>query len=214
MEVLTMIISISGLIGSGKDTIAEDLVAKHGFKQESFAGNLKDAKSTIFNWDRELLEGKTELGREWRDTIDTWWSNRLGIPNLTPRWVLQHWGTEVCRYGFHDDIWIASLENKLLESTQDIVISDCRFPNEISMIKGLGGTTVRVSRGGNPQWYDIAIAANTGDGSVYHQQLLNEMQIHKSEWAWVGTKFDIAITNDGQKEELYSCIERVLEIGN
>ena len=209
-----MIISISGLIGSGKDTIAEYLVAKHGFKQESFAGNLKNAISTIFNWDRELLEGKTELGREWRDTIDKWWSTRLGIPNLTPRWVLQHWGTEVCRNGFHDDIWIASLENKLRESTQDIVISDCRFPNEISMIKGLGGTTVQVSRGDRPQWYDIARAANVGDGSVYHQQLLAEMKIHKSEWAWVGTKFDITVTNDGPKEELYSCIERVLEIGN
>jgi hypothetical protein len=33
------------------------------------------------------------------------------MPTLTPRWILQYWGTEVCRRAFHDDIWIAALEN-------------------------------------------------------------------------------------------------------
>lgn len=213
-----MLISITGLIGSGKDTIAEYLVAKHGFKQDSFAGNLKDAISTIFNWDRELLEGKTEVGREWRDQIDTWWAARLGIPHLTPRWVLQYWGTEVCRHGFHDDIWIASLENKLKQSTQNIVISDCRFPNEIKMVQQLTGVTIQVSRGERPEWYDIAAIVNKGPDSDFrwdnYKTMMDTYNIHLSEWAWVGTKFDIIITNNGPKEELYSCIERVLEIGH
>lgn len=207
-----MIISVTGLIGSGKDTIAEYLVAKHGFKQESFAGNLKDAIATIFNWDRELLEGKTEVGREWRNQIDTWWAKRLDIPHLTPRWVLQHWGTEVCRYGFHDDIWIASLENKIRQSNQHVVISDCRFPNELKMIRELNGVTVQVSRGPNPEWFTTARYAN--EGLTAYQDRMKELNIHLSEWAWVGIKFDIIITNDGTKEELYSCIERVLEIRN
>ena len=30
---------------------------------------------------------------------------------ITPRWVLQYWGTEVCRNNFHSDIWVASVEN-------------------------------------------------------------------------------------------------------
>lgn len=205
-----MIISISGLIGSGKDTIAEYLVAKHGFKQASFAGNLKDAIATIFNWDRDLLEGTTEVGREWRNQVDSWWANRLNIPHLTPRWVLQHWGTEVCRYGFHDDIWIASLENKLRQSTQNVVISDCRFPNELKMIREINGTTVQVSRGIEPIWFTIARYANKGFDE--YQAKMLEFNIHKSEWAWVGNNFDVNIENDGTKEELYQQIEEFLKI--
>lgn len=207
-----MIISVTGLIGSGKDTIAEYLVAKHGFRQESFAGNLKDAIATIFNWDRELLEGKSEVAREWRNQIDTWWAKRLDIPDLTPRWVLQHWGTEVCRYGFHDDIWIASLENKLRQSNQHVVISDCRFPNELKMIREINGTTVQVSRGIEPIWFTTARYANKGF-EEYQTKML-EFNIHKSEWAWVGDNFDFSIENNGTKEDLYQQIKNFLEIRN
>ena len=126
-----MIIGFCGLIGSGKDTAADYLVNFHGFKRESFANTLKDAVAAVFGWDRELLEGRTNSAREWREQIDPWWSERLDMPNLTPRLVLQLWGTEVCRRAFHDDIWIASVENKLRKTKDNIVITDCRFPNEI-----------------------------------------------------------------------------------
>ena len=106
---MKIIIGITGLISSGKDTIANYLTTFHGFKKESFANSLKDAVASVFGWDREMLEGTTTSSREWREQVDPWWSARLDIPDLTPRWVLQNWGTEVCRKGFHDDIWIASL---------------------------------------------------------------------------------------------------------
>ena len=141
-----MIIGICGLIGSGKDTIADYLVNIHQFRRESFANTLKDAVSAVFGWDRELLEGRTKHSRAWREQRDEWWSERLGR-EITPRLMLQLWGTEVCRRGFHDDIWIASLENKLRNSRDDIVISDCRFPNEIKSIKRTGGMVIRVVRG-------------------------------------------------------------------
>ena len=156
-----MIISVSGAINSGKDTIAEYLVAEHGFTQVSFASNLKDVLSKIFNWDRELLEGKTELSREWREAVDKWWATRLGIPQLTPRWVMQHFATEVCRTGFHDDIWVASLEKSIMNSSANVVISDCRFPNELKMVQRLGHT-IHVTRGVDPEWHDIASNANQG----------------------------------------------------
>jgi hypothetical protein len=155
-----MIIGICGLIGSGKDTIADYLQNIHQFRRESFAHTLKDAVSSVFGWDRELIEGRTRQSREWREQVDPWWAERLGMPNLTPRYVLQHWGTEVARRGFHDDIWIASLENKLRKTTDDVVISDCRFPNEIAAIRRAGGLVVRVHRGPEPDWYSIAQAAN------------------------------------------------------
>jgi len=110
-----MIIGIAGLIGSGKDTAADYLVNSYGYRRDSFASTLKDAVSAVFGWDRELLEGRTRESREWREEVDLWWSARLDRV-ITPRWVLQQWGTEVGRRSFHDDIWIASMENKLRQT--------------------------------------------------------------------------------------------------
>jgi hypothetical protein len=58
-----MIVGITGLISSGKDTIAEYLITQHGFKKLSFAASLKDAVAAVFGWDRNLLEGTTQEGR-------------------------------------------------------------------------------------------------------------------------------------------------------
>lgn len=200
-----MIIGICGLIGSGKDTIADYLQNIHQFKRESFAHTLKDAVAAVFGWDRELLEGRTKQSREWRETVDPWWSNRLGMPHLTPRYVLQYWGTEVFRKGFHDDLWIAALENKLRASQDDIVITDCRFPNEIRAIRAAGGVVIRVKRGPDPVWFDDAIKANVGpSGSLlsgggdyyFAKKRLDVYKIHASESAWAGTVFDYEINND------------------
>jgi hypothetical protein len=197
-----MIIGICGFIGSGKDTIADYLVNFHEFRRESFANTLKDAVASVFGWDRVMLEGRTKAAREWREEIDSWWAERLDMPTLTPRWVLQYWGTEVCRRGFHDDIWIASLENKLRQSKDNIVISDCRFPNEIDSIRKAGGKIVWVQRGELPDWYETSVAANRGlNWAVQEMKIL---KIHSSEWAWVGTDFDFVIDNNSTIDDLYS----------
>lgn len=206
------IIGIVGFIGSGKDTVADYLVNTHKFQRESFASSLKDAVSAVFNWDRALLEGRTSESRDWRETPDTWWSNRLNM-NITPRWVLQHWGTEVCRIGFHDDIWIASLENKLLTSNNNIVISDCRFPNEIAMIKNAGGKIVWVTRGDLPSWYNIAVRAAEPSNDELAIQELSRFNIHPSEWSWAGTKFDTIIDNNSTLEVLYTQANSLI-VGN
>ena len=196
-----MIIGICGFIGSGKDTVADYLVNFHEFRRESFANTLKDAVAAVFGWDRTLLEGRTKEAREWREQVDPWWAERLAMPTLTPRWVLQYWGTEVCRRAFHDDIWIASLENKLRNSKDNVVISDCRFPNEIQSIRDAGGKIVWVQRGELPDWYDTAIEANLGHN--YAVQDLKMRKIHASETAWVGTNFDTIIDNNRSIDDLY-----------
>ncbi len=203
-----MIIGICGFIGSGKDTVADYLVNFHEFRRESFASTLKDAVSAVFGWDRTLLEGRTKEAREWREQVDPWWAKRLDMPTLTPRWVLQYWGTEVCRKAFHDDIWIASLENKLRTSKDSVVISDCRFPNEIQSIRDAGGKIIWVQRGELPTWYDLAIEANKGHN--WAVQDLKMQKIHASETAWVGTRFDSVIDNNGTIDELYQQAKSII----
>jgi hypothetical protein len=193
-----VIIGICGLIGSGKDTIADYLQNIHQFRRESFASTLKDSVAAVFGWDRELLEGRTKHSREWREQVDAWWAERLGMPTLTPRWVLQHWGTEVVRRSFHDDTWIASLENKLRQSQDHVVISDCRFPNEILAIKRAGGVVIRVRRGDEPSWFGVASAANAHPQPNESSKILQELGIHASETAWIGTQFDAIVDNNAE----------------
>lgn len=209
-----MIIGVCGFIGSGKDTIADYLVNFYEFRRESFANTLKDAVSAVFGWDRTLLEGRTKQAREWREQVDPWWAERLNTPNLTPRWVLQYWGTEVCRKAFHDSIWIASLENKLRNSQDHIVISDCRFPNEIKSIKDAGGIVIRVKRGPEPEWYDAAVSMNKGEvGNMtwaISKDKIAKLGIHASETAWVGTDFDVVIDNNGTIDDLFNQVKSLV----
>lgn len=203
-----MIIGICGFIGSGKDTAADFLVNLHNFKRESFAATLKDAVSNVFGWDRELLEGRTQTSRDWREQKDEWWSKRLGM-NITPRWVLQNWGTNVLRQHFHDDIWIASLENKLRTSKDNIVITDCRFPNEIKGIKEQGGRIVWIQRGLTPHWYTIAEQANRGDSKAI--EWLRTEGIHASEYSWAGSKFDAIVDNNKTLDHLAQQIKNLVQ---
>ena len=179
------VIGICGLIGGGKNTVADILVGECGFHKLSFADPLKDMVASVFGWPRHLLEGDTNESREWREQRDEWWADRLNIPNLTPRWVLQYWGTDVCRVNFHEDIWIASLERKISKiqgynelpyaaTASNIVIPDTRFPNEIKMIRKLGGEVWGVRRGEDPDWMIKLI-----------QYCEQPNDIHPSEWSWV-----------------------------
>jgi hypothetical protein len=204
-----MIIGFVGFIGSGKDTAADYLVNFHGFRRDSFANTLKDAVAAVFGWDRTLLEGRTKEAREWREQVDPWWAKRLDMPHLTPRWILQYWGTEVCRQGFHDDIWIASVENKMRKTTDNIVISDVRFPNEIKAIHNAGGKVIWVQRGELPSWHIMAGKANNGD--TFAAEKLKALGVHASETAWVGKDIDYTIQNNSSIDDLFEQIKNLVE---
>lgn len=145
-----MIIGLNGLAGSGKDTIADFLVENYNFKKVSFATILKHIIAIIFSWNREKLDGLTEQDRLWRETTDEWWSSALNIPNFTPRYAMQNIGTNLFRHHFNENIWILSMQRKieifLQNNSSNIVITDCRFENEIEFVKKMGGIVVLVKR--------------------------------------------------------------------
>lgn len=200
------IIGLVGFIGSGKGTVGEILESK-GFKRDSFAAPLKDAVSTIFGWNRALLEGDTKDSREWREKNDPFWSEKFGKP-FSPRMALQLMGTEAGREIFHRDIWVISLFHR--SQGKNIVVTDVRFKNEIDFIQRNGGFVVRVKRGNDPNWYDIAARANAGEEQALMAMEMSE--IHRSEWDWCGSKFDYEICNDDTIESLKSKVEDMLTI--
>lgn len=205
-----MIIGLVGFIGSGKNTVANYLVNAHNYKQDSFAHSLKDACSSIFNWPRHLLEGDTEESRVWRERVDEWWSNKLNIPNFTPRYALQYIGTNILREKFNHDIWLLSLEHRL-QHTDNIVISDTRFPNEIDLIRKNNGVILVVDNGARPEWYDYAFKAYKGDLNALHTMKTTFKHVHESEWAWIGAPYDGVIFNVGTLCDLKHNIELSLQ---
>lgn len=193
------IIGICGLIGSGKDTVAQYLVDSREYKRLSMATALKDAVSVLFGWDREMLEGRTKASREAREELDQFWSERLGIP-WSPRIALQYLGTDLFRNKLHPDVWVIAAERKILLEDK-VVFSDIRFPNEIAMLKKLGGEIWRVKRGTDPDWF---IAARTYDREYMSEHFPH---IHPSEWEWAKTEFDFVAENDASLADLYHKIE-------
>lgn len=219
-----MIIGFVGFIGCGKGT-AGDILVEHGYRTDSYAKPLKDALAAMFDWPRDLLEGDTVEGRAWRNEIDPWWADKLGIPNFTPRYAMQVFGTDVVRGHLNEQLWVYSLENRIRKlENQSVVVTDVRFPNEINLVRRLGGKVYRPVRGPDPDWWNDALSYNINMKERRECRYYSDLPIepwdymvgkwvtppvHISEWAWIGTPIDGTIDNNGTVDEFR---EKVLSL--
>ena len=180
-----MIIGMCGLIGTGKDTVADILVNNYNFIKVSFADKLKDGVATVFSWDREMLEGITDESRTWREQKDEFWSRETN-EHITPRLVLQMFGTDCMRNGFYNGIWVSIVKQQIINNpNKNFVIPDVRFPNEAKMIKEVNGEVWRICRGPDPQWFISYVKDN-----------IVPTDVHESEWQWAKLDFDCVIHNN------------------
>jgi hypothetical protein len=165
----------------GKDTTADYLVAKYGFKKLSFADPLKAALGAGLGLTREQLYGRL------KEVVDPFWGE-------TPRVLLQKIGTDAIRTHFRDDVWVLAAKRKLLsEPNTNWVLPDCRFPNEGDMIHGLGGWVVQVHGGFEGQ----EVIKTTGHISENIMAAYNE--------------WDYELHNDKGFSELYDKIDDMIK---
>lgn len=208
-----VLIGLVGFIGAGKGTVGDILRRHFDFQSESFAAPLKDACASIFGWPRDLLEGDSPQSREFRETVDLFWSQKLAKSQFTPRQALQQLGTDVMREHFDSDIWVNSLEYRIRREHQgkNILLTDARFANELAMIRRVNGVIIRVKRGPDPQWMELAAKANQGDlGAIDLMDTLHG-DVHASEWGWVGGDVDYVIDNHGDLAELERQVLAVVD---
>lgn len=202
------IIGLCGFINCGKSTVSNILVEEHGFTKISYADRLKDTVATMFDWDRDLVEGVTPESRIWRETPDEYWSNELGYP-VTPRLIMQRVGTDCMRKGLDKQVWILFVKKTIMSNPNtNYVVSDIRFFNERNLVRSLGGEVWEIKRGLYPDWVNKAISDNRYETSW----MIEHPDIHESEWRWLDypSEFNRTILNDSDYQFLQNQINQFL----
>ncbi len=212
-----MIIGLSGFSGTGKDTVALEL-AKLGFVVVSFADPLKRIVRDVFDFSPEHLWGpshnrNTQYGNYPRPV-------RRGTDNpgeafLTPRYALQTLGTEWGR-DCYPDIWVEyalRVARRLGENwatryspqrgvytdpltiplmREGVVIPDCRFLNELTLLRANDARIVRIRRPGKES------------PAFNHPSETEQLQLPDSD-------FDYVLQNDGAVADLPAKVASMLD---
>jgi hypothetical protein len=208
------IIGLVGFQGSGKDTVGSIIQELYpSYTTTSFAKPIKSALSSMFGWQAKLLEGTTEASRVWRETQDSYWTEKLGKP-ITPRLMMREFGTELIRNQFSQDFWTNRCELFLQDSKKSVVVTDVRFVNEIEMIKRLGGKIVWVRRDPLPDYYNQSLWFNQQTKFIQFvsKPFLRKIHgVHRSERDWIGTDFDSIILNNTSIQDLTRNVTTFME---
>lgn len=183
-----MLIGISAKKQHGKDSVASIIqeLTNNKFKNVKFADKLKDFVCELINCTRENLEDEDfknkHLGSEWI------FLDNDGITQaMTPRLLMQKIGTDALRNNVHKNIWVNATFSRYCEKC-NWLITDLRFPNELSAIKAKGGITIRVNR----------------------SSILNN-DSHESETSLDYSEFDYIIENNSDLESLKEKVKNILE---
>lgn len=191
-----MIIGLNGRMRAGKDTVASILIDSFSNVQRvAFADKLKDSAAAALRLSREELEELKLHGR-----INIQWNAERPVEGrkkkvkdtrereISGREYLQYYGTEAHREVFGDDFWIEQALDRTGSTEGGIlVVTDMRFPNELTAVQERGGVTVKVLR----------------------PEADSQPILHASEQTLDDEGFDFFVTNDGSLETLE---ERVISL--
>lgn len=147
------VIGLAGKAGAGKDTAAKYILewaAYHGIsaKRDAFADRLKQSAAASFGAPGNPVEFCNRLKQTGVSIIVMGPPKGLGgmSPTLirtTGRKFLQDFGTEGHRDIFGSQFWVDALFNSYHNAGPEfpdiLVLTDCRFPNEIAAVHQRGG---------------------------------------------------------------------------
>ena len=132
------ILGMCGVARSGKDTVADYLVAKYGFVKHSFATPIRQFVAHILGTHPRTLERTKERPIPW-------------LGGKTPRYLMQTVGTEWGRGMIDPDLWVKSCFHRAqrdIDAGRCVVICDVRFPNEADAVHAHGGQVWAMNRPG------------------------------------------------------------------
>lgn len=204
-------IAVSGKLASGKDTIAPavlDVMGAAPVDHLFFAQPLKDELNTVIDIARirsgfdavSIVAEVLGIGLDQAGTLlDSLWPDlaedrSLNAKSRTPgvRQALQYLGTDVRRKQ-DDDWWVKRSMGRVLESVaqgNNVMLTDCRFPNEVDGSRSVGLFTVR-----------LCVTEDTQAARLFERDGLlpdPDLAAHPSETALDGfQRFHCAVDNNG-----------------
>ena len=185
-----MIIAFSGRIGSGKSELAK-ICQNKGFEKLYFALPLKQLVANLIHVGIEDINPLKNVEKKYKFTKKDYiyLANETNIPfetirdemkNVklnTVRQLLQFIGTDLIRK--YNPNWHVNKIKTMIDKNKNYVFDDVRFPNELKLIKELGGDC----------WFII-------------RPIINNVSNHISEISLTWKDFDDkVIINDGNLEK-------------
>jgi len=197
------IIGLMGAKGAGKDTAAAFLCKELGFVRLAFAQRLYEEVAEAFGVTVAFLGDRTVVqtaqGPVERKELP---QAELALRNcsdpafvacvleelkqqnvdmatpLSPREVMQQWGTEYRRRRGVDSYWLDIVQAQLdAEPEQNFVITDVRFPNEHSFVLEFEGLLFRI-RNLQVEAREAANRAQNGTSGHSSETALNDAMAH------------------------------------
>lgn len=141
------LIAIAGHKGAGKDTAA-GVLTMQGYQNAKFAAPMKAMLATLL-----MARGVPQPEIYAMLEGDLKEKPHPKLNGRTPRHALQTIGTEWGRNLMAQTFWIDAFGDMVRASLGDatvpgLVVTDCRFHNEVAAIHDLGGIVIRVDRPG------------------------------------------------------------------
>lgn len=145
------VIALVGYKQHGKGEVARALVEREGYVLVKFADPLKQMLRAMLRSagiDEATIERMIE-GDLKEEPCDA-------FSGRSPRFAMLTLGTEWGRHLMSMDLWINIARLKvisILKQGRQVVIDDCRFPNELALVGEFEGSIIRVHRTMHPVDY-------------------------------------------------------------
>lgn len=189
------VIGLGGRLRSGKDAVADHLVAKHGFAKNGMSDPLLEAALVLdpyVAWDYDHVTPGT-LTRLSEMVRVAGYVEAKKNPEV--RRFLQVLGTDFGRQMVGENLWVDMAEKTIYKHFREgrsVAITGIRYPNEVEMIRQAGGVSVWVER--------------DSQASADHSAHISENGVGPDD-------FDITLSNRGTLGDLYSAIDGLVERG-
>lgn len=183
-----MIIGLAGAARSGKDTVAGIMREHHGFSHVAFADPLRNFLEAQ---DPFVKHNKVPVYTRLSNVLRKYgWQGYKSSPYSDDvRALIQRTGTEAGRDKVDKNIWINATIMNMPKG--DVVVSDCRFPDEVHILRAGQAKIIRIIR---PE-----------------AGLPGEHGTHSSEQVLPDELFDFTIVNDGTIDDLKMKVNEILK---
>lgn len=175
MVAQVIILGLTGMAGSGKDTVADILVRDHGYTRLAFADPLRAMALSL----NPIVSCHTAIHRL-SDAVETygWDVAKREYPEV--RGILQRVGTDMVRNHISDTFWVDKAMDIIATSYEATkwVITDCRFPNEAAAVEKIGWV-VQVQRPGLDPLPGAHVSEAGVPDNLISFDLLNDSTIEK-----------------------------------